>query len=199
MSAVTYKGIEIRTFDHDGSAFATIGGKQRCFLGGLSEAKRFVREAALPPPSGPRDATWEVRWSDAAPYACSMYASRNAAIAELRYYQGHNRDAQPTVTRTDLCRYPGCDGRGEVAERTRGIMVKHRPCPHHEEPSEHYEGSWDLLFEARHCGLKITVKPNTRRHVAGGECVDVVFHDVHHPGSRMEATVNWANVEWPKP
>ena len=117
------------------TAFATIDGDLRCFLGGLPEAKRFLRERKAGPHYGPRAASWSVTLSDSG--CVSVYGAREHAVDTVAYFRAQGRT--PTLTRTETCTYPGCDGHGDVNERGRRGHYVSRPCPQHLEPVETIE------------------------------------------------------------
>jgi hypothetical protein len=78
---------------------------------------------------GPRIAAWHIQWSDSG--CTSTYRKRADALAELAYFAREGRAATPTVTRTEFCPVPGCDGWGNVWKRGKGGVGRDCDCPSH--------------------------------------------------------------------
>jgi hypothetical protein len=137
---VAYKGVEIvvRTGSHgEEIAHAVVDAEQRCFLGGLAEAKQFLRERAYGALSGPRAASW---WIDLDSGCSASYSLAENALSDSAYWIREGRAHK--LWRRELCRQPGCDGSGEVSARFGGRYYSHRPCPRHEEPVDVLELDW---------------------------------------------------------
>lgn len=128
---VTYLKTEIRVAsDTDRcSAFATIDGELRVFLGGLAEAKTFLRERKNGPHYGPRVASYRVTLVDSG--SISTTWRRDVAVSEVAYWAREGRRA--TVTRIEHCPTPGCDGDGRVLTpaTARQRHGTERPCACH--------------------------------------------------------------------
>lgn len=110
-------------------AFVVVDGAQRCFLGGEREARRFLRERAQGEHYGPRAASWGIALRSG---CSSTYTGEQVARSDAAYYRAQGMSY--TLGYTLHCSHPGCDGRGEIAERGARGMVTHRPCPRHQEP-----------------------------------------------------------------
>lgn len=112
---------------HGETAHVTIDGERHCFLGGETEARRFLRERKLGPHYGPRRASWYVRLQGS--ICTSTYYTHACALSAVAY---HEREGQLcTLVRVESCPFPECDGYGEVSEHGKRGMVTHRPCPQH--------------------------------------------------------------------
>ena len=130
MPTIKYLGVEIDVRPGTASsgevAHATIDGERRCFLGGESEARRFLRERRWGHVYGPRQATWEVLLLDSGS-STTVYSGARARETEA-YFVGR----RVRTTRVEHCPVPGCDGHGEITEPGgRRRFVTHRPCPRH--------------------------------------------------------------------
>lgn len=126
--------IDVRTGAHgEETAFIhdeLLAGNLRCFLGGLAEAKTFVRERKYGPHYGPKVATWSVTLPDSG--CITTCRDRQSALGTVAYFLGHGR--APALTRTEHCPHPGCDGHGEISKRQKSGRYVQRPCPQHVEP-----------------------------------------------------------------
>lgn len=107
-------------------AHVVVDGARRCFLGGLDEAKRFLRERKAGPHYGPRQASWGIYLDGG---SSSHYASRERAVETCHYFAREGMSFR--LVRSECCAHPGCDGYGEVSERGRRGFTVQRPCPHH--------------------------------------------------------------------
>jgi hypothetical protein len=59
---------------------------------------------------GPMRAYWTVRWSDSRGIMTTPTLS--GVRSEIAYFRRQGRDATPTITRTEICPIPGCNGEG---------------------------------------------------------------------------------------
>jgi hypothetical protein len=77
---------------------------------------------------GPRQASWTVKLTDSR--SCSVYGNAQAAHDTVAYFAADGRTT--TVTRTELCTVPGCDGHGTVSKPGKRGLYKTTECPRHE-------------------------------------------------------------------
>ena len=134
MPTTKYLGHEITTYTRDHgqeTAHVIVDGKPECFLNGLAEAKRFLRERKAGEHYGPRPASWHITLDSGCSASYHTYA---AALGDAAYW---DREGRPyTLARREFCSYPGCDGDGHVIERGRNGRTTERPCPAHAAPIE---------------------------------------------------------------
>jgi hypothetical protein len=133
MPTVKYLGTEISVRPGNAStgetAFVGTGPTLRCFLGGLSEAKLFLRERKNGPHYGPREASWEVLLENG---SSTMCRDRAAALSSFDYFVRDGRT--PRLIRHEHCAHPGCDGHGDITYKPRGWKSwTTRTCPLHTE------------------------------------------------------------------
>lgn len=140
MSVTKYLGTEIThsVGDHAAAFIDDENGRRRCFLGGLSEVKKYLRERSYGQHAGPRQSTWEIVLRGG---CCSMYGTHAAALRDFAYYVQQGCHEKVTLVRIEYCRHAGCDGHGEIPSR-RGNYTTRRPCPQHEERVEVVEEVW---------------------------------------------------------
>jgi hypothetical protein len=79
---------------------------------------------------GPRVASWWVDYvpTDGRPGATGC-ADQAGAHWNAAYYMA--RGYAVTITRTEFCPAPGCDGHGQITRRAARGMVRHVPCVAH--------------------------------------------------------------------
>lgn len=132
MPTTKYLGHEINTYVRDHgqeTAHAIVDGKPMCFLNGLAEAKRFIREAKAGEHYGPKPASWQITLENSG--CVAMYGRESVARSDAAYYLADGRTIE--LSMCELCAYPGCDGHGTVGESARGRRTE-RPCPRHAAP-----------------------------------------------------------------
>ncbi len=76
---------------------------------------------------GPMVASWEIRWSDSS--GTTLVGTLDRARATLAYFLREGRSGRCTITRTEVCPQPGCDGDGTRSVKRRGSMfLASVPC-----------------------------------------------------------------------
>lgn len=113
------------------TAFIKLDGELCVFLGGLAEAKWFLRERKAGPHYGPRAVSWHTTLDSG---CCASYHNEAAARRDVAYFRLCDRKV--VLSYTEHCPYPGCDGYGDVVERRLRGCTRTRPCPQHSEPVE---------------------------------------------------------------
>ena len=73
---------------------------------------------------GPRQASWEIVWSDSS--GTTVVSTLGRARATLANFHREGRTGTPTITRVEYCPVPDCDGHGEITRRTRRHTVVSR-------------------------------------------------------------------------
>lgn len=119
MPTITYLKHEISISPGSNSAHVVVDGARRCFLRGLDEAKRFLRERKIGPYFGPRQARYEIVEDGERPRVLTSCVNRAIADSTLAYYRADAERPPTFVRRTEVCPVPGCDGYGEISERVR--------------------------------------------------------------------------------